>query len=250
MAAALLVLLMLFNVLHIESPVPYFVVGTVVWFAFLHSGVHATIAGVLVAFTIPTRARKGPIEFVEWTRDKLRQIQEIDVPGAHVLKTDDQQLCAMEIQSEARHMQAPLQRLMHGLHPLTIYVILPLLTLANAGVVFAGEGLADLASPVSMGVFAGLLLGKQVGVTLFAWLVVRAGVTPLPSGMAWRHVYGASWLAGIGFTMSLFVAGLAFDDDGLLTQAKLAILATSVVAGVGGYLILRGASCTKGEVSR
>jgi NhaA family Na+:H+ antiporter len=248
-AAALLVLLMLFNVLRIESPVPYFVVGTVIWFAFLHSGVHATIAGVLVAFTIPARARRKPVEFVEWARGKLQRIHEIDVPDAHVLDNDDQQLYAMKIRSEARHMQAPLQRLMHGLHPLTTYVILPLFALANAGVVLAGERFADLADPVSVGVFAGLLLGKQVGVTLFAWLAVRAGMTSLPSGVTWRHVYGASWLAGIGFTMSLFVAGLAFDDGGLLTHAKLAILVTSVVAGVGGYLILRTASPPAGETS-
>ena len=241
-AVGLLLLLAFLNAIHVESPVPYFLVGSVVWFAFLHSGVHATIAGVLVAFAIPSRARTQPVQFVQWARGKLDEIQDVDVPGAHVLETDDQQLCAMEIQSEARFMQAPLQRLMHGLHPVTTFVVLPLFALANAGVALSGEGLGDLVSPVGLGVALGLLVGKPVGITVFAWGIVRSGLASLPAGVTWRHVHGAAWLGAIGFTMSLFVSGLAFDDGGMLTQAKLAVLAASVVAGAGGYLILRGAA--------
>jgi NhaA family Na+:H+ antiporter len=241
-ATVLLLLLVVFNVLKIESPIPYFVVGSVIWFAFLNSGVHATIAGVLVAMTIPASARLEPREFVNWARAKLDEIVEQDIPGAHVLETDEQQLCAMELQSEARFVQAPLQRLLHGLHPVSTYAVLPLFALANAGVAFsAGEGLL-LESSVSLGVLAGLVVGKQAGITAFSWLVVKTGVASLPEGVTWRHVYGAAWLGGIGFTMSLFVAGLAFSDPSHLAQAKTAILAASVIAGIGGYLVLRGAS--------
>jgi NhaA family Na+:H+ antiporter len=240
-AAVLVAVLVAFNYLNVQSPVPYFVVGSVIWFAFLHSGVHATIAGVIVAFTIPSRARRGPVEFVDWARDKLDEILQQDVPGAHVLDSDEQQICAMEIREEAKYVQAPLQRLMHGLHPVTTFAVLPLFALANAGVPLAGESVADLLSPVSIGVAAGLLVGKQAGIFAFTWALVRSGIATLPSGVGWRHVWGAAWLGGIGFTMSLFVAGLAFGDAGLLSEAKLAILATSVVAGVGGYLVLRGA---------
>jgi NhaA family Na+:H+ antiporter len=241
MGAALLVLLMVFNYLHVESPLPYFIVGSVVWFAFLHSGVHATIAGIAVAFTIPSRARKEPAQFVEWAREKLQEIADIDIPGEHVLQTDEQQLCAMEIQSEARFVQAPLQRMMYGLHPVTTYIALPLFALANAGVVLSGEGMGEAFTPVSIGVAAGLLLGKQLGITTFAWVLVRSGLAKLPSGVGWRHIYGAAWLGAIGFTMSLFVANLAFADQAMLGQAKLAVLATSLVAGIGGYLVLRSA---------
>lgn len=239
-AALLLLVLVILNVLGVESPLPYFAVGSIIWFAFLNSGVHATIAGVVVAFAIPSRARLEPMQFVDWARDKLDEILSQDVPGAHVLESDEQQLCAMEIQSEARYMQAPLQRLMHGLHPVTTFGVLPLFALANAGVAFSGDGIASMMQPVPLGVAVGLLLGKQVGILLFAWLVVRVGVTSLPMGVTWRHVWGAAWLGGIGFTMSLFVAGLAFTDPALLAQAKMSILANSVVAGLGGYFVLRG----------
>jgi len=244
-AVLLLVLLVLFNLMGVRSPMPYFLVASVIWFAFLNSGVHATIAGVLVALTIPARARREPLEFVEWTRLKLDKIQELEVLGAHVLDSDAQQVCAMEIRTEAIDMQAPLQRLEYGLHPVTTFVILPLFALANAGIVFGGANpLEILMQPVALGVMLGLLVGKQLGVTLFAWLAVRAGLASLPAGVRWRHVYGAGWLAGIGFTMSLFVSGLAFEDTALQAEAKLAILVTSLLAGMGGYLFLRATSKT------
>ncbi|GAB4280254.1 MAG: sodium/proton antiporter NhaA [Coriobacteriia bacterium] len=240
LAAALLVVLVGLNALGIESPVPYFAIGSVIWFAFLNSGVHATLAGVLVAFTIPSKAKMQPVEFVEWARRKLDEIVEIDVPGAHVLETDDQQLCAMEIQSRARFVQAPLQRLLHGLHPFTTFLILPLFALANAGVSLAGEGSGSVLGPVSVGVVVGLVVGKQAGIALFSWLVVRLGWAGLPSGVTWRHIWGAGLLAGIGFTMSLFVSGLAFESAELVAQAKVGILLASVISGFAGYLVLRG----------
>ncbi len=235
----LLGLLVIFNLLRIDNPIPYVVVASVIWFAFLNSGVHATIAGVLVAFTIPATARTEPTKFVGWARGKLDEIEGVHVAGAHVLEDPKQQHCAMEIQEAARHISAPLQRLEHGLHPITTFLILPLFALANAGVVLEGDVIELLAQPVTIGVVVGLLLGKPIGITLLSWLAVKLGIADLPQGVRWSHVVGAGMLGGIGFTMSIFVSNLAFTDHLLQSEAKLAILITSLLAGVMGYVFLR-----------
>jgi NhaA family Na+:H+ antiporter len=239
---ALLLVLVFLNLMQVESPLPYALVGAAVWFCFLNSGVHATIAGVLVAFTIPASSRMQPMAFVDWARRKIDEIAAMDVPGDHVLQTPDQQHCAQEIQAQARWIQAPLQRMEHALLPLSTFVILPLFALANAGVLLLGLDISEhIFEPVTLGIFFGLVVGKQLGITGAAWLAVKFKLAELPKGVTWRHVYGASWLGGIGFTMSLFISGLAFRTGVLQSEAKLAILITSVVAGLGGYLILRGA---------
>jgi NhaA family Na+:H+ antiporter len=243
LVAVLLLMLLFLNRMGVMAPLPYALVGLVVWFAFFQSGVHATIAGVLVAFTIPARARISPMQFVDWARDKLEEIVEADVPGAHVLESDDQQLMSCEIRDEALHMQAPLQRIEHALLPWTTFVVLPLFALANAGVRFVGVPVVEyLTEPVSLGVIAGLVFGKQLGVTAFSWLAVKLGIAKLPPGVHWSHVYGLGVLAGIGFTMALFISGLAFRAEILVTEAKLAILVASLIAGVWGYVYLRYAT--------
>jgi NhaA family Na+:H+ antiporter len=243
LVVVLLLILVFFSRAGVMAPLPYALVGLVVWFAFFQSGVHATIAGVLVAFTIPARARISPMQFVDWAKDKLEEIVEADVPGAHVLESDDQQLMAAEIREEALHMQAPLQRIEHALHPFTTFVVLPLFALANAGVRFVGEPVLEyLTEPVSLGIIAGLVLGKQIGVTGFSWLAVKLKIAELPPGVHWTHVYGLGVLAGIGFTMALFISGLAFRAEILVTEAKLAILVASLIAGVWGYAYLRYAT--------
>jgi len=143
-----------------------------------------------------------------------------------------------KLETIAKAAQSPMQRLEHGLHPWVAFFIVPVFALANAGVAFSINR-ELFTSPVVWGIVLGLVLGKQVGVTLFAWLAVKFGLADLPTGLTWRHVYGAGWLAGIGFTMSLFVGGLAFGDGELLSQAKIGILAASVIAGGIGWLILR-----------
>jgi NhaA family Na+:H+ antiporter len=128
------------------------------------------------------------------------------------------------------------------LHAWVVFAIMPLFALANAGVALGG-GIADaLTSPVALGIVAGLVVGKQLGITLFAWLAVKSGLSELPEGIRWHHVYGASWLAGIGFTMSLFISDLAFSDGSLVDAAKLGILVASLISGGVGWVILRGAS--------
>jgi NhaA family Na+:H+ antiporter len=135
-----------------------------------------------------------------------------------------------------------LHELEHALHPWVVFAIMPIFVLANAGVPLGGDIANALTSPVTLGIVVGLVVGKQVGITLFAWLALKSGNSELPSGIGWRHVYGASWLAGIGFTMSLFITDLAFSEGTLVEAAKLGILVASVMAGVVGWAILRMAS--------
>lgn len=240
-AAVFLGLLVLLNRKGVDSTLPYAVLGVCVWFAFLNSGVHATIAGVLVALTIPTRAQLEPISYIELAEEKLAQIAEAHVDGAHVLEDDTQQSAAFALGRESRHVASPLQRMEHSLHRFTTFVVLPLFAFANAGLRFVGAETSPLEmmfQPVAVGVFLGLLIGKPVGISVMTWIAVRAGLAELPEGVGWRHVMGAGVLGGIGFTMSLFVANLAFGDAELLEEAKLAVLVTSVVAGLLGYLAL------------
>ncbi len=242
-AFAVLALLMVLNRLRVDSPVPYVILGLVVWFAFLNSGVHATIAGVLVAFTIPGASRLRPAEFCEMAREKLDEIESVDVPGAHVLEDDRQQEAAYEIRQYATHSAAPLQRIEHALLPVTAFVVLPLFAFANAGVRLVDYDIGALVfEPVTLGIFFGLILGKPLGITIMAWAAVRLGLSDLPGGVRWRHVLGGGMLAAIGFTMSLFVTNLAFRNSLLAAEAKLAVIVTSAVAGAIGYLYLRSLS--------
>lgn len=145
--------------------------------------------------------------------------------------------------SSTEGIQTPLQRLEHNSHPLVAYLIVPLFALANAGVPIGGTVATAIGSPIAYGVFLGLLVGKQLGILGVAYGVVRLGWAELPSGVTWRHMWGAGWVAGIGFTMSLFIGELAFvDGHGLLDVVKVAILAASVVAATSGWFVLRGAS--------
>ena len=148
----------------------------------------------------------------------------------------------MAIEQCCDRILSPLQRFEHWLHPWSSFVIMPLFALANAGVTLKGMDLgAALASPVSIGIIAGLFLGKQFGIFAFAWLAVKIKVASLPEGVNWSKIYGAGILAGIGFTMSLFIAGLAFTDDSILNLSKIGILTASLIAGVFGYVFLKAA---------
>jgi NhaA family Na+:H+ antiporter len=236
----LFAVLVLLNRRGIDTPVPYMVVGGLLWFAVLMSGIHSTIAGVLVAFTIPAVAKIDPLRFVSDTRGRLDLIEAADVRGDHVLVDDQQQLCALEIRREARHTAAPLQRLEFALHPFTTFVVLPLFALSNAGVRFVGGDFAvAISTPIALGVVLGLVVGKPIGITLMSLIAVKLRVADLPQGVGWAQVLGAGMLGGIGFTMSLFVASLAFRGTAEITEAKMAILLASVAAGVAGFLVLR-----------
>ena len=246
-AALLLAVLFVFNRGGVDSPVPYVAVGMIIWFAVFMSGIHSTIAGVLVAFTIPAVAKIDPMRFVDSARGHLERIEAAHVTDDHVLVNDDQQLCAMDIRREARHTAAPLQRLEFALHPYTTFVVLPLFALSNAGVRFiGGDFAAAISTPIALGVLLGLVVGKPLGITLLSWVAIKLRLADLPQGVGWAQLLGAGLLGGIGFTMSLFVASLAFRGEAEITEAKMAILLASVVAGVAGFLVLRYARPPRG----
>ncbi|GAB4533118.1 MAG: Na+/H+ antiporter NhaA [Anaerolineae bacterium] len=239
MGGVFLLLMIFANWLGVRRPLVYGLLGIGLWYAFLKSGVHATIAGVLAAMTIPAAARINTDQFVRWGRQVLDEFERCcagDSRGNHET-TIRQRSLLQAMETAVHHAEAPLQRLEHALEYPVAFVIMPIFALANAGVRLGGD--SDLSHPVSLGIIAGLVLGKQLGITLFTWLSVRLGLTMLPDGVTWRHIYGVSWLAGIGFTMSLFIAGLAFGVSPLLDTAKVGILTASVIAGVAGWLILR-----------
>lgn len=195
-AAAVLVLLVLIGRARVASPIPYIVLGTVLWYFVLKSGVHATLAGVALAMTVPLYDRKG---------------------------------------------EAVLEHMEHALHPWVAFMVVPIFALANAGVTLVGLEPSAALAPLPLGIALGLILGKQLGIVGFAWLAVKSGVSSLPVGITWRHIWGLSLVAGIGFTMSLFIGNLAFVDAYLIDQVKIGVLTGSLIAAFAGVMILKGA---------
>jgi NhaA family Na+:H+ antiporter len=248
LAAMTMIALLALNRLGVRGLTPYLLIGVVLWGALLSSGIHATIAGVLIALAIPSRTRINALEFSTEARALLNDFDQSETGDLLVLTSPGQQeaLYALEVAGDS--VQAPLLKLEYALHGVVGYLIMPLFALANAGVALAGVG-DVLADRVTLGVIAGLLLGKPAGVMLFSWLSVRSGVAELPSRVTWRHLHGAGWLAGIGFTMSLFVGSLAFGAGAMLAAAKVGILVASVLAGVVGWRLLVSANSVGGEAT-
>jgi NhaA family Na+:H+ antiporter len=240
--AVFLAALIVANVLGVGRTLLYAVLGVGLWLCFLLSGVHATIAGVLLALTVPATSFINPGAFLERSRYVLDRFEQAGEKGENVLANEERQAALHALNHAAYKLEPPLHELEHTLHPWVVFAIMPLFALANAGVPLGGGVLEALTSPVALGIVAGLVVGKQLGITLFVWLAVRSGVSELPEGIGFRHVYGAGWLAGIGFTMSLFISDLAFSEDSLVETAKLGILGGSLIAGVVGWTILRRAS--------
>lgn len=208
---------------------------------FLASGVHATIAGVLLATTIPSRTRIDEDQFLSRGRPILDDFERSCSPATTVLTNAGQQHAIHELEVACEEAQAPLLRLEHGLHGIVAFLIVPLFALANAGVQIGGDLMANISWSVATGTILGLVLGKPIGITLFAWLATRSGLGTLPAGAGWRSLVGVSFLGGIGFTMSIFIASLAFPRSAaLLDSAKIGILVASLVAGLAGWALLRG----------
>ncbi len=234
-----LALMFLANWAGARHPLIYGVLGIVLWAAFLKSGVHATIAGILGAMAIPSRTRINPKLFLRSGQFLLTKFENACRPGETVLTNKIQRSAIQKLETICQRATSPMQRLEHTLHPWMAFVIVPVFALANAGVAIEGPIIKIISNPVVLGIFFGLLLGKQIGITLFSWLAVKSGLADMPDDLGWRHIYGVSWLASIGFTMSIFVSTLAFaGDPELLEAAKTGILFASIFAGVGGYILL------------
>jgi NhaA family Na+:H+ antiporter len=246
--AFLLVGLFALNRMKVKSPLPYAILGVGLWLAFLYSGVHATIAGVLLAMTIPARGHGDRQAILAAARVALDDYERAIADEA-VNGVSKRQAAAWALDVASEKAESLLQRLEHTLHPWVVYVIMPVFALANAGVAFGGEGLAGaVARPVMLGIALGLVVGKPLGISLFAWIAVRLGLAELPPDVTLRHVVGAGFLAGIGFTMSLFVANLAFAGDALLDAAKLGILLASLAAGAAGWALIATMPGPGGEI--
>lgn len=237
-ALGLYAVLLAFNFFNVRKKTLYVVVGILIWYFFLKSGLHPTIAGIMVAFTVPITSKIRARDFVDDVEDGLVVFKEFeDDPNDHLLSYE--QLSSVESISEsAKHVQPPLQKLEHDLHGFVAFFVLPVFALANAGVALGGAGDA-LSSPLTLNIALGLLVGKTVGVGLFSWLSVKLGWASLPEGTNWTQLIALGLLGGVGFTMALFIANLAFVDPVLLNESKMGILIGSTLAGVGGYLILR-----------
>jgi Na+:H+ antiporter, NhaA family len=223
------------NLLGIRKPAVYALIGVCVWFAVLKSGVHATVAGVLLAFTIPARTYLDRDHFLNRCRRLLDRFEMAHPNSAEAHAA----IHSLETQCEL--IESPLHRIEHTLQPWVSFLIMPVFAFANAGVRILDNVVAAATHPVSLGVALGLFLGKPLGIWLFARLSAAIGLATAPSEVSWERVFGASWLCGIGFTMSLFIATLAFGEGALLTMSKIGTLAASLGAGVcGSVFLIRG----------
>jgi NhaA family Na+:H+ antiporter len=243
--AIFLVALVVLNRGHVRHPLPYALLGIGLWLAFLQSGIHPTIAGVLLALTIPARTPTRASAFVAQCTAALGGLG----PDDPHEESRRQQAAAQTLEAIAERIQSPLQRLERMLNPWVAYLIVPIFALANAGVDMGGNLGDALTHPIGLGIIAGLVLGKPLGITLFSWIAVRLGIADLPYGVNWRQLFAASWLAGIGFTMSLFISSSAFGGA-LLDAAKISILVASALAAAIGFGLLLLTSSTHEEASQ
>jgi NhaA family Na+:H+ antiporter len=216
----------------VESWVVYGLAGVAMWIALHHAGVHGTMAGVVLGLLIPAVTRRPVREVL----GDVRKYSARACEGRERLDTSE----LLHLRDEVREAVPPLQRFEHVLHPWVVFVVMPLFGLANSGVRLAGLTLADLTEPVFLGVAVGLFVGKQLGIFAFTWGAVKLGAAEVPGRASWSRVYGVAMVAGIGFTVALFIANLAFGHaPALLNQARLGVLVGSLVSGLSGMLVLR-----------
>jgi NhaA family Na+:H+ antiporter len=238
-AAGSLGLLYLATRLSVRRYGAYLLLAFAVWAAMLASGVHATVAGILIALTVPVRSGIEPGVFLATLRRRLDELERGTLTRESTVRQPGQMAAVEEIGIATLDFLPNGFAIERYLHPFTAFLVLPVFALFNAGVRFDGRVQETLFQPVSLGIVLGLFLGKQVGITLTSVVAVKTGRADLPPGVTLAQLYGASILGGIGFTMSIFVAGLAFPEGPLLAAAKLGILAASTVSGVIGFLVLK-----------
>ena len=239
-AAIVFVALIVMNRMHVYSLVPYILVGCVLWFCVFSSGIHSTIAGVLLAFAIPSGSRVNLDNFFDWSNKRLRMANSFyEGDETPLVAQKDYITTVSSLSKISKQAVPPATRLEHKLYPWVYFLILPLFALTNADVAVTGLDFATVtSSPVVLGVFCGLVLGKPIGIMLFSFITIKTKIAQLPEFVTWRHMFGASVLGGVGFTMAIFVANLAYADAMLITEAKLSILVASTVAGIVGFVLL------------
>ena len=234
-----------FNRFGIRSVLPYFIIGLVMWFFMLESGVHATIAGVIAAMTIPSKPKRTPSDFTQHTKNLLDEYDNYPI-GENYMIHDRQRTILDKVKDTIDAVTSPSARLEHELHLPVALIVIPLFALANAGITidFSSFG-EELGSSVSLGIIAGLIAGKVLGIAGVSFLAIKLGIAKLPENTTMTQIFGVAFLGGIGFTMSIFVADLAFaGNDALIFQAKIGILSASLVSGLIGYFWLYKVSRT------
>ncbi|CAA6816446.1 MAG: Na+/H+ antiporter NhaA type [uncultured Sulfurovum sp.] len=232
-AAGVMAILFILNYMGVKRLLPYLLLGIPLWIFIHDSGMHATIAGILLAITIPSRSRIMDTHFVDKVKNSL------DLFNKHKgkdLLTHKQHYAIHQVTDSCDNVQSPMVKLEHYLHPLNSYFIMPLFAFSNAGVVLTG-GFGEYPT-IALGIFMGLLIGKPIGVFGFVWLATKLKIAELPEGMNFGQVLSAGFLAGIGFTMSIFIAHLAFSNEAMIDSAKISVLGTSFIAAIIGILLI------------
>ncbi len=244
-AAILLILLAFGGKLGIQSKMFYLGIGTFIWFLFLNAGIHPTIAGVLIAFCIPARPVYAPKKYIKTIRKNISLFAQEDdeALNSRTILDKNQLNWLKEIESASDKVISPLQDMEDTLHPIVNYLIVPLFAFANAGIFFGDLKISALISGVSLAIILGLVAGKFIGIFSFTWLCIKFGWAPMPEGTNMKQLAAVSMLGGIGFTVSLFIANLSFGTGDplmsqLLNNAKLGIVAGSLLAGVLGWALL------------
>ena len=234
-------MLWMLNLAGIRNPLPYFLLGGLMWLAMLYSGVHATLAGVLTALTIPSKPKYDPLFFSGRVRKLMDRFDASHKPEISIIKNEQQRAILQTLENVTFKIETPLQRLEHQLHVPVAFLVIPVFALANAGIPIEFTSMADtLGHPVTLGVIIGLVAGKFIGIAGFSWLGLKLGLLRLPEGTSFSQVAGVALLGGIGFTMSIFIAELAFvGQPEQLLMAKTGILVASISAGAAGFIWLR-----------
>ena len=244
-AGAFFVALIAMNRIGVRHPLIYALLGIGLWLAFLQSGIHATVAGVLLALTIPARRRIDVRAFLARSENTLDEIRRAEEEGEVVEAIAAKGHAIEQLVSDCERVESPMLRFEHALVPWSKHVIMPIFALSNAGVAFGSGAMGALVDPISLGIICGLMLGKPIGIVALSWLSTRSGVASLPTGVKWSQILGVGMLGGIGFTMSLFVANLAFDATETLEIAKVGILAASLISGIAGAFCLMKVGTTR-----
>lgn len=244
-SAALFLIGLAINRLGVVRLSVYVAIGILLWCSLHASGIHPTLAGIALSLITPSRTFLPTSSFVERAYSRLEKFKTAHAADPNSIEAGKH----LEPLRMSLHLvQSPLDRLQSELHPWVSYGIMPLFALTNAGIPLRGLHLSSLVQPEFAGVALGLLLGKPLGITLFSWLAVRTRVAQLPRGVSWLQLHGASWVAGIGFTVAIFIAGLAFESETSYTQARIAILLASSLAALIGAAMLRATPAKSGVV--
>jgi NhaA family Na+:H+ antiporter len=248
-AAIVVLLLFILNRNKVNNPVLYLIPGLFLWYFIFQSGIHATIAGVILALTIPSKTVINEVRFSVSTKYWLDKFKQVSNSEVEVLANPEQQHILHQMEKNVKNMSPLMHKFEAGLHPLVTFFIMPVFALANAGVALSGDLFAIPVPSVATGIFFGLLCGKPLGIFLFSLAAVKMRIAELPQGTNWKQIFALGIIAGIGFTMSIFIDGLAFSNENLVNIGKAAILGTSLVAALAGCAAVYFTS-PKGSVGR